>query len=83
MKLPTFAEYVAAWEGVAWASRPPLKGPPRINTMLFGNEHRKRMAARPNPVPDYFTPTVRPVDQVVPRQLIPSYKTKAKTTINS
>jgi hypothetical protein len=43
MKFPTFAEYVAAREGVLWASRPPLKGMSRINTSPFTTVRRKRM----------------------------------------
>ena len=74
MKLLTFAEYVAAREGVSWPSRPPLKGLPRINTTPCSNDRRKRMAAKPKPAPDYFAPTVRAVVQVVPRHLIPKFK---------
>ncbi len=71
MKLPTFAEYVAAREGVLWASRPPLKGLPRINTTPFTNARRKRFAARAASPVNPFAPTIRPVAQVVPPRLIP------------
>lgn len=71
MKLPTFAEYVAAREGVLSASRPPLKGLARINTTMFTNARRKRMRVRAMSAPDYFAPTIRPVAQVVPPHLIP------------
>jgi hypothetical protein len=71
MKLPTFAEYVAAREGLLWASRPPRKGLSRINATPFTNSRRKRMAARAKPAPDPFAPTVRPVAQVVPPHIIP------------
>jgi hypothetical protein len=71
MKLPTFAEYVAALEGVLSASRPPLKGMSKINVTAFTNARRKRMWARPKPATDPFAPTVRPVAQVVPQHLIP------------
>lgn len=71
MNLLTFAEYVAAREGVLWASRPAAKGVPRINATPFTNAHRKRMAARPKAAPDPFAPTVRAVAEIVPQHLIP------------
>lgn len=71
MKFPTFAEYVAAREGVLWASRPPLTGMSRINTIPFTNARRKRMWVRTKSAPNPFAPTIRPVAQVVPQHLIP------------
>ncbi len=71
MKLPTFAEYVAAREGVLSASRPPLKGMAKINVTMFTNARRKRMRVRAKPAPDPFAPTIRPVAQVIPQHLIP------------
>ena len=74
MKFPTFAEYVAAQEGVFWASPAPRKGLSRINATPFTNAHRKSMVTKSKPAPNPFAPTVRPVAQVVPPHTIPKLK---------
>lgn len=74
MSIPTFKEYVAMREGVLSATRPPLKGMSRINTLPITNAQRKRLHTKPGQSPSPFKPTVRAVAEIVPQATIPKLK---------
>lgn len=74
MPIPTFAEYVAAREGVLLPNRQPLKGLSRINPLPVTHAQRKRLHAKPVRVVNTLKPTVRPVAEIVPQKFIPKLK---------
>lgn len=51
--------------------RPPAKGLSRINPIPTTDAHRRHLKPKPVKAPNPFKPTVRPVTQVVPQNLIP------------
>ncbi len=71
MNFPTFRQYVEMREGLLLSDRAPAKGISRINPFPTTDAHRRRFKPKPAKVANPFPPTVRPVPQVVPQNLIP------------
>lgn len=71
MNVLTFKQYVEIREGLLLPDRPPAKGLTRINPFPTTDAHRRRLKPKPVKALNPFKPTVRPVAQVVPNNLIP------------
>jgi len=71
MNFLSFKQYVEMREGLLLPDRPPAKGLTRINPFPTTDAHRRRLKPKPVKAPNPFKPTVRPVRQVVPNNLIP------------
>lgn len=71
MNFITFKQYVEMREGLLLPDRSPAKGLSRINLFPTTDAHRRRLKPKPVKAPKPFKPTVRPVTQVVPQNLIP------------
>lgn len=71
MNFLTFKQYIEIREGLLLADRPPATGLSRINPFPTTDAHRRRLKPMPVKASNPFKPTLRPIAQVVPNNLIP------------
>lgn len=71
MKLATFTEFVAAREGQLLPDRPLASGMSRLNTLPTTDAQRSRLRTQPVRSSAPLKPSLSPVAQVVPQQLVP------------
>ena len=76
MTVFSFAEYLAAKEGVLIPDRHPLKGMTRLNPFPTTNAHRSRIRVRAGKKINPFPATIRAVvpPWLVPKDLSPRYQ---------
>ncbi len=73
----SFKEFLAVQEGVLLPTRLPASGLSKINATPLTNGQRKKLIPKaikvPSPVQP-FKPTVSPVSQVVPQNMVKKFK---------